>query len=75
MTEPTDRQLAVLVAWIECGGSAGAGRRLGMHPSSVRHVLADLQAVLGADHSGQAFAIAVQRGLIDPERLALPKVA
>lgn len=73
--EPTPRQLEVLVAWIECHDAAEAGRRLGMHPSSVRHVLSDVQTVLGAAHSAQAFAIAVRLGLIDPHDLRLPDAA
>jgi DNA-binding CsgD family transcriptional regulator len=75
VTEPTPRQLQVLVAWIECGNADEAGRRLGLHPSTVRHILSDVQAVLGAAHSGQAFAIAVRLGLIDPSTLRLPDAA
>lgn len=75
MTEPSARQLAVLVAWIESSGTAEAAQRLGLHPHTVRHILSDVQTVLGADHSAQAFAIAVRSGLIDPARLRLPDAA
>jgi DNA-binding CsgD family transcriptional regulator len=75
MSEPTARQLQVLATWIECRNTTEAARRLGIHPHTVRHVLSDLQAILGAAHSGQAFAIAVQRGLIDPAHLRLPEAA
>lgn len=75
MTEPTDRQLAVLVAWIECGGSVGAADRLAMTPIRVRQVLAELHAVFGTKTSVQAFAVAVRLGLVDVASLNLPDAA
>lgn len=75
MTEPTPRQLEVLVAWVETGRAEKAADRLHMHPSSVRNVLGDIRAVLGATSSVQAFAIAVRSGLIDPNELDLPDAA
>lgn len=75
MTEPTPRQLLVLVTWIEEGSTEKAALRLHMHPSSVRNVLGDLRAVLGATNSVQAFAIAVRAGLVDPHKLDLPDAA
>lgn len=65
MTEPTARQIRVLVAWVECGTSEDAGVRLGMHPVAVRKVLADLHEVYGVKTSAQAFGRAVRDGLID----------
>lgn len=75
MTEPTPRQLAVLVAYIEAGGARGAAERLGMHPTSVRMILAELHQAFDAANTAQAFAIAVQRGHIDPLTLRLPEAA
>lgn len=65
MTEPTIRQLEVLIAWIECGNSAGAGKRLGITSDRVRAVNAEVIAVFGVRTSAQAFALAVQEGFID----------
>ena len=75
MTEPTPRQLTVLIAWIECGTSERAAARLGAHPDTIRHILAAVADVLGADGSAQAFAIAVKRGLIDPHELRIDEAA
>lgn len=75
MNEPTDRQFQVLVAYIEAGSARAAALRLGVHPDSIRHVLADLNAVLGAANTAQAFAIAVRSGLIDAHDLSLPDAA
>lgn len=75
MTEPTDRQLVILVAWIEWGGTRPAAEAMQVHPDTMRHWLAEIQAVLGADSSAQAFAIAVKRGLIDPSTLHVDEAA
>jgi DNA-binding NarL/FixJ family response regulator len=75
MTEPTDRQLAILVAYVECGGSKPAADRLGVSERTVRDVLSVLHVVIGGTNSAQTFAIAVQRGLIDPHKLRLVEVA
>lgn len=75
MSEPTPRQIEVLVAWIECGTSDAAGRRLGMHPVTVRRTLADLRTVYGVANPAQVFACAVRDGLIDPAKVTLPDAA
>jgi DNA-binding CsgD family transcriptional regulator len=75
MTEPTPRQLSVLIAWIEEGGTREAAARLGCHPDTVRHNLAELQVILGAANSAQAFAIAIVRGLVDPHDLRVDEAA
>lgn len=75
MIEPTTRQLTILVAYIEAGGSRQAAMRLGLHPGTIRTILSDLQLVLNAANTAQAFAIAVRAGLIDPRALRLPEPA
>ena len=45
--EATQRQLAVLAAFVECGGSISrAAASLGIRPSTVKRHLADLRARL-----------------------------
>lgn len=75
MSEPTPRQLQVLVAYIECGGSRPAADRLGITDRTVRDVLSVLHVVIGGSTTAQTFAIAVQRGMIDPHKLRLPEAA
>lgn len=75
MTEPTARQVAVLVAYIECGRTQEAAARLGVHPDTLRHWLAEIATVLGARNTAQAIAIAIRRGLIDAQELQLPDAA
>lgn len=75
MTEPTPRQLAILIAYIEAGGSRQAAARLKCHPGTVRAVLSEVQEVLGAANSAQAFAIAVRDGLIRMSDMHLPEAA
>ena len=71
MSEPTPRQIEVLIAWFECGTSEDAGVRLGLHAAHVRKVLGDLHEVYGVRTSAQAFGCAVRDGLIDVHKLTL----
>lgn len=75
MTEPTPRQLQVLVAYIEEGSTKGAARRLDLSDIRVRQVLSELHAVFGTVNSAQTFAVAVRLGLIDMAELNLPDAA
>ena len=75
MSEPTSRQIAVLLAWVECGTSEDAGVRLGMHPVAVRKVLAELIAVYGVKTSAQVFGCAIRDGLIDVSAIELQHCA
>jgi hypothetical protein len=67
--EPSVRQLAVLVAWIECGDSPCAAERLGMTSIRVRQILSELHAILGVRTTVQAAAVAIRDGLIDADSL------
>jgi DNA-binding CsgD family transcriptional regulator len=71
VTEPTPRQLWVLAVYVETGGTAATAARLGISPETVRNLLSAARAALRARNTAQAFAIAVQEGLIDPARLAI----
>lgn len=75
VNEPTPRQLEVLVAYVECGGSKEAARRLQVSDRHIRGILSALHAIIGGANSAQTFAIAVQRGLIDPHELHIDEAA
>ena len=75
MSEPTVRQLEVLVAYIEAGSAKKAARDLGVNEHYVRGVLSVLHTVYGGANTAQTFAIAIQRGDIDPHGLRLPNAA
>jgi DNA-binding CsgD family transcriptional regulator len=75
MTEPTQRQLSVLIAWIEEGGTREAAARLGCSPNTARNHLMALRAALHVHTTAQAAFVAVQRGLIDADTLDVDKAA
>jgi hypothetical protein len=69
VTEPTARQLEILVAYVEAGSMRAAGARLGVAEFVVRDTLAAIRTCLRARNTAQAFALAVRDGLIDPHEL------
>lgn len=69
MTEPTPRQIWVLQVYVETGDRTETARRLNITPDTVRNHLAAVRAALRARNTAQAFALAVQSGLIDPARM------
>jgi len=71
MTEPTARQLQVLRVYIECGSLAAAGDALELAPMTVRNYLTICRQALDVGTTLQAFVVAVQRGLIDPNDLTI----
>jgi DNA-binding CsgD family transcriptional regulator len=75
MSEPTERQLEILVAYVECGGSKAAAIRLSVSERYIRSALSALHAIIGGTNSAQTFALAVQRGLIDPHELHISEAA
>jgi len=75
MTEPTARQLRVLTAYIEGGGMQAAADRLDVPLYVIRDTLADLRVILRARNTAQAFALALQLGLIDPNELSIATAA
>jgi DNA-binding CsgD family transcriptional regulator len=66
LMQPTARELQVLVAIIETGSGAAAAVRLGISRKTIDIHLAHARRKLGAASTGQAFALACARGLIDP---------
>jgi DNA-binding CsgD family transcriptional regulator len=71
VSEPTPRQLWVLSVYIETGSTAATARRLRITSDTVRNHLAAARSSLRARNTAQAFALAVQAGLIDPARLSI----
>lgn len=66
---PTARELGVLIAVVQMGGNRPAARALGISEFTVRGHLCAVRAKLRAANTAQAFAIAIQRRLVDPYRL------
>lgn len=53
-TEPTDRELEVLVAYCKAEGVKGAAQYLGTSPSTVRNQLANIRSRLGVTTTAAA---------------------
>jgi DNA-binding NarL/FixJ family response regulator len=75
VSEPTARELQVLVAIIETGSEKDAAKRLGIAPATVNAHTDRIRHKLDAASTAQAFGIACSRGLIDPFRMRFGRAA